>query len=142
MHCIHSCVPLLQNESSVPDAFHDCGRNVEQILLFILSQYAARTYQKWSCTISSAMRRKSPSISCSRHCGTFCRMLLSQEAFSRILFNNFFHNYSLLRNKNLFPTYFHFTFSPVTLTTSTTRCRNLSFQLELIDKSLFWAPHT
>lgn len=34
---------------------------------------------------------------------------------ARMLFNNFFHNYSLPLNKNQFPTYFHFTFSPVTL---------------------------
>jgi hypothetical protein len=61
----------------------------------------------------SAMRRKSlyPAAGTAVH--------LSNPAVAgtlgRMLFNNFFHNYSLPLNKNQFPTYFHFTFSPVTL---------------------------
>lgn len=58
----------------------------------------------------SAMRRKSlyPAA------GTAVHLPNPAGTLARILFNNFFHNYSLPLNKNQFPTYFRFTFSPVT----------------------------
>lgn len=86
----------------------DCGQVLEQIWLFILS-CAVRAYRNTRCT--NAMRRNSlyPAA------GTAVHLSNPAETLGRMLFNNFFHNYSLPLNKNQFPAYFHFTFSPVTL---------------------------
>ena len=80
------------------------------IVYFLVRRGLIRTR---GARFESAMRRKSlyPAAGTAVH--------LSNPAvagtLARMLFNNFFHNYSLPLNKNQFPTYFHFTFSPVTL---------------------------